>query len=258
MVVIREFRKHNGMNVSAARLFCQKIWCLATSKLVMLPSLIGAGALFLSAGRGRLGVVGLAALAFAAFSATQRWFARGDELTELAWRDLQRKARQEHAKYLRELRRALRGDRDPRTSNMLKKLQRIHDRLLMADRWQRDGASEMFEEIRVQANELYQACLRLLERSLEIWQASRDMATESARRQLRDSREQLVTEVQHSIDNLEQTLDHIQTSQLKQGSEVQTDAARLRDELDEGLTVARQVEQRMRQLEVDLESRQRI
>lgn len=246
------------MNVSPARLFWQKARCLVTSKLVLMPSLIGAGALFLSAGRGRLGIVGLAALAFAAFNAVQRWFVGGDELTEQAWHDLQSKARQEHAKYLRELRRQLRGDRDPRTSNMLKKLQRIHDRLLMADRWQRDGANEMFEEVRVQANELYQACLRLLERSLEIWRASRDMATESARRQLRDSREQLVTEVQHSIDNLEQTLDHIQTSQLKQGSQVQIDATRLREELDEGLSVARHVEQRMRQLEVDLESRQRI
>lgn len=246
------------MNVSPARLFWQKTWCLVTSKLVLLPSLIGAGALFLSAGKGRLGVVALASLAFAAISAAQRWFVGGDELTERAWRDLQRKARQEHAKYLRELRRALRGDRDPRTSNMLKKLQRIHDRLLMADRWQRGGASEMFGEIRVQANELYQACLRLLERSLEIWRASRDMATESARQQLRDSREQLVTEVQHSIDNLEQTLDHIQTSQLKQGSQVEADATRLREELDEGLSVARQVEQRMSQLEADLESRQRI
>jgi hypothetical protein len=246
------------MNVSPARLFWQKIWCLVTSKLVLLPSLIGAGALFFSAGKGRLGVVGLVALGFAVFGAAQRWFAAGDDLTERAWRDLQGKARQEHAKYLRELRRALRGDRDLRTSNMLKKLQRIHDRLLMADRWQRDGASEMFGEIRVQANDLYQACLRLLERSLEIWQASRDMATESARQQLRDSREQLVTEVQNSIDHLEQTLDHIQTSQLKQGSQVQADATRLREELDEGLTVARQVEERMSQLEVDLESRHRI
>ena len=246
------------MNVSAARLFWQKVWCLVTSKLVLLPSLIGAGALLLSAGKGQLRVVGLAALAFAAFNATRRWFASGDELTERAWRGLQRKASQEHAKYLRQLRRELRGDRDPRTSIMLKKLQRVHDRLLMADRWQRDGASEMFGEIRVQANALYQVCLRLLERSLEIWKVSRDMATESARRQLRDSREQLVTEVQHSIDNLEQTLDHMQTSQLKQGSQVQADATRLREELDEGLTVARQVEQRMRQLEVDLESRQRI
>jgi hypothetical protein len=246
------------MNVSAVRLFWQKVWCLVTSNPVLLPSIIGAGALFFSRGRGRLSVVGLAVLAFAVFSAAQRWFAGGDELTEQAWRDLQRKSRQEHAKYLRELRRELRSDRDPRTSNMLKKLQRIHDRLLTAKSWRRDGTSEMFGEIHVQANELYQACLRLLERSLEIWKASRDMATEPARRQLRDSREQLVTEVQHSIDNLEQTLDHLQTSALKQGSQVEADAARLREELDEGLSVALQVEQRMRQLEVDLENRQRI
>ena len=246
------------MNVSPARLFWQKIWCLATSKFVLMPTLLGAGALYFFRGNRQLFVVGLAALGFAAFSAAQRWFAGGAELTEQAYHDLQTKARREHAKYLRDLRRELRGDRDPRTSNMLKKLQKVHDRLLMVDRWQRDGASEIFGEVNVQANELYQACLRLLERSLEIWKASRDMATESARRKLRDSREQLVTEVQQSIDNLEQTLDHIQTSQLKQGSQVESDAARLREELDEGLTVARQVEQRMRQLEVDLESRQRI
>ena len=246
------------MNVSPARLFSQKIWCVVTSKLVLMPTLFGAGALYFSRGMGRLGVLGLAAFAFAALVATQRWFRGGEKLTEQAWRALQSKEREDHAKYLRELRRELRGDRDPRTSNMLKKLQRVYDRLLVSDRRQSDEPSEIFAEIRLQSNELYQSCLRMLERSLEIWKVSRDLATESARQQLRDSREQLITEVQRSIYNLEQTLDHIQTFQLKQGSQVEADAARLREELSAGLAVARRVEERMEQLDVDLESRQQI
>jgi hypothetical protein len=223
-----------------------------------MPILFGVGALYFSRGSGRLGVMALAAFAFATLIATQRWIRGGEKLTEQAWSKLQGKVREEHAKYLRQLRRELRGDRDPRTSNMLKKLQRVYDRLLVSERWQRDEPREIFAEIRLQCDELYQSCLRLLERSLEIWKVSRDLATESARQQLRDSREQLITEVQRSIHNLEQTLDHIQTFQLKQGSQVEADAARLREELSAGLVVARRVEERMEQLDVDLASRQRI
>lgn len=247
------------MNVSPARLFWQKIWCVVTSKLVLVPTLFGAGGLFLSfRGIPRLYIMSLGALAFATLMAMQRWVTGGERLAEQAWRDLQGKVRKEHTRYLRELRRELRGDRDPRTSNMLKRLQRAYDRLLVSDRWRQDEPNEIFAEIRGQSHELYQSCLRLLERSLEIWKASRDMATESARQRLRDSREHLITEVQRSIENLEQTLDHIQTSQLQQGSQLEADAARLREELNEGLAVARRVEERMEQLDVDLGKRQRI
>ena len=246
------------MNVSPARLFWQKTWCVVTSKLVLMPTLFGAGGLYLSRGSGRLGMMSFAALAFATLLCLQRWISGGEKLTEQAWRDLQGKVRKEHVKYLRELRRQLRGDRDPRTSNMLKRLQKAYDRLLVSDRWREDEPNEIFAEIRGQSHELYQSCLRLLERSLEIWKTSRDMATESARQRLRDSREQLITEVQRSIENLEQTLDHMQTSQLKQGSQLEADAARLREELNEGLAVARRVEERMEQLDVDLKNRQQI
>jgi hypothetical protein len=81
---------------------------------------------------------------------------------------------------------------------------------------------------------------------------SRDVATESARRKLGQSREQLITEVQESVGHLELTLDHMQTAQLKDETGLRADALRLRTELDEGLEVARQVEIRMQDLEFDL------
>ena len=225
----------------------------------MFPILIG-GAIFYfgaPAFTAPMGLIGLGSFAVAGIAAAKTWFA-SDELTDRAFRDLQRKARTEHMRRLRDLRRALRGDRDPRTSSMLKRLQRIYDRLLATQRWQPPPESDqIYAEVRDQASQLYESCLGLLERSLEIWKVSRDVATNSAKQQLVDSREKLITEVQQSIGNLEQTLDHMQTTQLKGGADVQDDALQLRTELDQGLEVARQVEKRMQELEVELKDRQR-
>ena len=191
-------------------------------------------------------------LALGSFAAVRAWLS-GDRLTERAFLDIQKKARTQHTERLRSLRRSLRLDRDRRTSNMLRQLQKIYDRLLATERWtSQQSAEPIYEEVRVQANNLYASCLNLLERSLQIWKVSREVTTESARVELNQSRESIISEVEQGISNLEQTLDHMQTTQLKGGSQLKEDSIRLRRELDEGLEVARRVEQRMKELEKDI------
>ncbi len=170
-------------------------------------------------------------------------------MTEIAYRDLQKRTREVRMREIRELRRSLRSDRDPRTSNMLKRLQRIYDRLLESER---AGIDPVYKEVSVQANRLHQSCMELLRMSLRLWKASREVTTESVRKQLETSRESSINEVQEGIINLERSLDHLQTSELRGGASDEVNAARLRKELDEGLNVARRVENRIRSLDSEL------
>ena len=77
----------------------------------------------------------------------------------------------EHAAYLRELRRRLRGDRDPRTSNMVKKLKQVYDRLwsMVPDVGADENAASLLTAVHRQVRDLYDSCVKLLERSLQLW-----------------------------------------------------------------------------------------
>ena len=79
------------------------------------------------------------------------------------------------------------------------------------------------------------------------------MATDRAKHEMLDSRDDLLEQVETSIGHLESTLDNLQTVQIQRTDEELSDRnARLRQELDQGLEVARAVEKRMEDLERQL------
>ncbi len=172
------------------------------------------------------------------------------QLTDQATSKLRAAANREHRVYLRQLQQKLRTDRDPRTGEMLRRLRDFYGRLgvLSADpELQRPWQLEVVGQVRT----LYQASLRALERSYELWNRARDMATDETRQQVLEWRAEVLDEVTRSIDQLNKTADQVQASILKRELP-EDELAQMRQELQHGLNVARNVEQQIENLENEL------
>jgi hypothetical protein len=233
---------------------------LLSWRWVLIPSIVGLAGLAWGALAGVLagaaGWAGLLGLGLAAGAAGCRWLLSGETLEQQALDDLRRRAARKHVDYLKQLRRRLRRDRDPRTGKCLKRLHGTHERLdrLDARVLSLPAGAKLLAEVVAQAGQLYQSCLELLERSLVLWNTSQQLTTDDARDRLLRSRDQLLDEVDQSIGRLERTLDSLQVAAVRD-DQPQDEHARLRAELDEGLAVAQRVQQRMDALTRDLPSR---
>ena len=235
-----------------------KLVHLITWPGVLVPAVAGAASLALGAltngFSGGLVWTGLAAMGVGAAAAAYRWFAAVETLEQQALDRIRLQAEKEHLDYLKQLRRRLRRDRDPRTGKCLKRLHGTYERLGRLDARVASGGSRTLTEVVAQAKQLYQSCLELLERSLVLWNASQQMSTDDASGKLLESRDQLLDEVDRSIDRLDKTLDGLQVAALNDNDQ-RGEHSRLRAELDEGLAVAQRVQQRMDALEQGLSSR---
>ncbi len=173
-------------------------------------------------------------------------------LEQTALQDILKRQRREYLDRLDSVRSAMRRDRDPRTSDLVKHLRGIFERLWVLTP---DPESEWKEipEVFRQAMELYQSCLTLLQRTYELWIASKSVATDRARHQLLDARDDLLGKVEQSIDHLNASLDSLQTAHIdRTREELAIHNSQLQKELEQGLDVARAVEKRMDELEREL------
>jgi predicted nuclease with TOPRIM domain len=107
---------------------------------------------------------------------------------------------------------------------------------------------EPLSDVAADVVELYRACLVSLERSVDLHEAARDMETDPARDELLAQREELLEEIRRSEAHLGATLDRLQAAQLSR-EDPGDDLARMREELDAGLAVARRVQRRMDELD---------
>ena len=177
-------------------------------------------------------------------------------LAENSIRDVRRRVQRGHLDYLRSLRRRIRRDRDPRTSRIVIELQRIYERLCRLESPEPQSDTRILPALHDQAQQLYGSCLQSLERSYQLWNGARDMATPEARDRLLADRDRMVADVELSIQHLDASLDHLNTAVLRNDETDTTDQGRLREELEQGLEVARRVEERIDAIERNLGSRE--
>jgi hypothetical protein len=88
---------------------------------------------------------------------------------------------------------------------------------------------------------MFQVCVDHLRRSLELWHDAHQAAGQK-RSRLMQQREELVGEVQQSVDFLEASLEQLQTKGTRRG---RSQLARLREELEESIRIARRTEERL-------------
>lgn len=183
--------------------------------------------------------------------AAYRWTLGNRKHSAIAREDLRRIGRKKETAKLKALRRRTIRVRDPRIEQSLNQLTKAYDRLLQVDRWRCERASKNgleLAEVHDQASRLYIECRNLLEKSHELYNGASQMATDSVRKRVMTSREDLLKELQTSLQHLDHALDEVYSSQLSGKERPIAEASELRDELQRQVAVARQVEERMEDL----------
>lgn len=165
-----------------------------------------------------------------------------EKITENAFQYLNDQKREVQERALDSLESRLRGDEDPRTQTYLRHLRELYMNFQEDLRSGRvAGAARTVQE---QVEKLFQAAVKHLEHSYHLW-ITAGRLTGDARRTLLDERERVVQEVQDTVEHLSRTIEQFHTFRAK-ASEVEL--ARLREELDETMQIARRAEARLESL----------
>lgn len=187
-------------------------------------------------------VSGLGIAAAIAFQRRQLW--------QLAEEDVRAETDYLHQSALRSLRRRLREDNDDRSSRCIRELARLYDRIQSGHLLKQNQLdAPVTSEVKAQCQQLYDTSFESLERAYSLWQASKQMASAEKKATVLDSREQLLTDIAESIDNLAHTLDFLQSAKLEAAEANQRSIREAREELEHGLDVARAVHARLNELE---------
>lgn len=224
------------------------IGSVLTSKSVLLPIVVGCITMAFTSGIPFF--IGAAAAAMGVATAIARLTSR-KSTTDQGPTKLRSQHRREHGAYLRELQGKLRQDEDSRTGELLKAIRELFKRIEELGIGSQSTEKTWMKAIAEQVDELYRSCLDGLEKSYALWQEAKRVNTPDLKDRLLKQREELVEEVEKSVQHLGKSLDQVQVS----SSSLQrpdNDLGRLRDELDQGLEVARKVEQRVSELDREI------
>ena len=176
----------------------------------------------------------------------------GEKITQEAAAELDREEQAAKQKALDDLERHLAAaDSDPRPETALRDL-----RALVTAFEEFQGASDDFSlssavDIQSMVNQLFDQCVQSLEHTAKLWQTARQLNTPAARQPILTQREKIIADVQGSIKQLSDTLVALQNLGASNGST--PELARIRDELDQSLAVAKRVDARLNSLVKDLD-----
>lgn len=235
----------------------KRVWRkISFAPSVVLPVGVGAALLAGSVVLGPLAAFGgIAACLLGAGMFGTRALTKVEKLTGKVMEEMRGEDNRRQAYLLDQLDSKLQTDGDRRTESLLRDL-----RVLMR---QFDDARETRErggnvvlvrqavDVESKSTRLFQSCVRSLERSYELWITSRQLSTPSARNNALERRERLIKEVEASVQHLGTIFEGLHS--LGGASEDVTEMARIRSELDRTLDSARRVEDRMRQLDDELD-----
>lgn len=230
---------------------------MLTGPSTAVPFLAGVTALFATWAlgfRADMGVLaGLAGILGAGGVFLTKLFMGGDTYAKQALDETQQEDHALRERKLDDLDVRLCADKDPRTESALRDLRSL---VRAFDELRANSGSELnvltTSNIASGIHEMFEQCVGSLERSLNLWHTAEKLRTRAAKDPILKQREAIITEVGQSIRQLGQALVAIQNLGTGQGS--QSDLARISEELDQRLAVARQVEQRVKAFENQLDS----
>ncbi|MEM9417634.1 MAG: hypothetical protein AAGA25_01095 [Planctomycetota bacterium] len=229
---------------------------LVGSPWVLFPSAAGFTAIMtdwaVTGDLGGLAFAGLAGLAVGAGTLVTRWLTRSDQLAELAVAEAEAEQKREHELRFKRLDQRLRADGDERTNEALEVLRELEKRLIELETHE-DRNRQPPVEVGSIIRELIRSSVKSLERSAELFETQKQVVTEEARHRVQEARKELMAEVEASIDQIIRTLDGLYTLGLDRQNPAE-ELARMRQELDTSLNVARRVEERVADLETNLRS----
>jgi len=231
-----------------SRIVSELLWAPS----VALPLVAGASAWLISwaaSGVLSLNIAGLAlTLGGIGWLATRVIFFT-DDIAEKLVREEAEKIVQAEEDKLDMLQNRLRTDRDYRTKDYLTLLRTCRsDFELFA---KRPGIAIQSQEIVKQVRQLFWSATDQLEQSLKLHLLADRLSGEERKKKLAQ-REHVLEEIQESIEHMQTAVKHYQELMNK---EQQSDLSSLRDDLDASIRIAKRTEERMRELEGNVDDR---
>jgi hypothetical protein len=165
-----------------------------------------------------------------------------EDITHNAYVHLHEQQRGQQQAALDALDQRLSTDHDDRTQQCLRELRHLHGAFQNQVREGKITGST--HRVLDRVEQLFRACVRQLEQSYELWRTGEKLSG-TARRSLLKERDEVVLEVVQTIEHLGKTIEQLHSVKVKQN---ESELARLREELDETMRVARRAEERMASL----------
>ena len=192
---------------------------------------------------GFISLAGLLAITAGIGFAVRKLLRGFSQLTNAAYETFFASQQEKQLNALRELDRRLQRDHDPRTHNLLRQLWHLYQTL------ERDVQSGRLNhsahDVLERVDQMFRVCVEHLQMTYQLWDSARRHHDFDARQKLQQ-REELIQEVQASLDHLEQAVERLGESAAERNT---GELRRLRQELDESVRVAKAIEQRTAELD---------
>jgi len=225
---------------------------LVMSPFVLLPAALGITLLLASWAVGTaahvLAFAGVTSLLAGFGALLTRWINK-DQIAERVFERAQSQLDDQKQRALDDLAAKLDRDDDPWTGQALQTLRDLAERcrvLMEPDKSRRPPPVEIIGTVQ----RLLDSALESLKGSYKLWETAQKLLTEDAKRDVLDRREKLLIEVDHSIGQIAKAIDDLHTLSIE--PDPARDLVAMRHELQENLEVARRVEERMHELESEL------
>ncbi len=165
-----------------------------------------------------------------------------EKLTQRAYEYVVERQQRQQMEALHDLDKKLQGDQDPRTEQLLRRLWQLYTTL---EKDVKDGKiTVVAHEVLESVDRMFKVCVGYLERSYQLWDNAHTQRGDARQRTLKQ-RDTLVTEVEDSVQFLENKIDQLQNMNMGRSK---SQLSALRAELDETIRVARRVEQRTEEM----------
>ncbi|GAA4428411.1 hypothetical protein [Bremerella cremea] len=210
---------------------------LFVSPWTVIPIVGGLSAWLLSwgiDGNTTLNVIGLAGVLAGMGIQASRLIFGIEDLTARAHNYVTEQERLERNQHLDQLARRLEQDQDPRSEQCLNRLRALYTSLELDA-----PVGHAAISIREKVDKLFNAAVRQLERSLELWDKANRLPGKIGR-PLLEERRKAVDEVVLTVEHLARTVQQYHSFQLRDSDD---ELAKLRQELDRTIEVARRAEE---------------
>ena len=230
-----------------SRLRQKVLWNLASSPVTLIPLLVGATLLLglwtFSINSVLAAVVGVGALMVGCGTFFTRLFVGDERVAQKSIADLRREHEQERIDELDELDDQLTKDRDSRTQKMLRDLRSLV-KTFKNNSYDDNLNTSSLLDITSGVEELFEEGVKMLHKSLEFYRTAKDFNDKSTREAILQRREEVLDDVEKSIDQLGKLLTDIQGMDVQDYSQQD----RIRQELRDSFDVAKRVRERMSDL----------
>ena len=135
------------------------------------------------------------------------------------------------------------SDDDPRPEKTLRDLRSLVEAFRESTRTARSHHLSTVIDIHGRVIELFDHSVELLGQTIHLWKTADSLNTEAARKPMLERREEIIVEIEGSVQQLSHAL--VRLKELEAGHAAGDRLRQMREELDQSLTVARAVENRV-------------